>query len=156
MRLTSPVVASQPVCVNHTGVELEIAYSSHGREESSKGGALPDAVYAERLDGEPTSSTTLDKLLGRFKIDINVLPQRPLCERRPVATDEGGVAVEVSSCSLLRSVRRVERIGDSDDVLDGLERHVVDGGHGRGGGVERDGLVRASSVKAGGVSTRSQ
>jgi hypothetical protein len=47
-------------------------------------------------------------------------------------------------------------MGDIDDVPDGLERQVVDGGHGRGGGVEVDGDVLASSVEAGGVSTRSQ
>jgi hypothetical protein len=139
VRLTSPVVASQPACVNDAALELEIAYSSHGREESSKEGALIDAFYAERLDGEPTSSTTLDKLLGRFKIDINVLPQRPLCERRPVATDEGGVEVEASSRSLFSVVVPVDWMGDSEDVPDGLERQVVDGGHGRGGGVEVDG-----------------
>jgi hypothetical protein len=147
VRLTSPVVASQPACVNDAVFELEIAYSSHGCEESSKdGGAHIDAVYAEPLDWVPPSSTTVDQLLDRSTIDMNVLPQRSLRERRPVATDERGVEVEVSSRYLFSDDVRFDWMGDSDDVLEGLERQVVDGGHGRGGGVEVDGEVLATLV----------
>jgi hypothetical protein len=130
-------------------VELEIADPSHGREESFKGGVQSDYVHSEPLDWVPPSSTTVDQLLDRSTIDMNVLPQRSLCERPPVATDEGRVEVEVSSFSPLQViVLRVEWMGDSEDVPDGLERQVVDGGHGRGGGVEVDGEVLASSVDA--------
>jgi hypothetical protein len=97
LRLTSPVVTSQPACVDVAVVELEIADPSHGREESFKGGVQSDAVHSEPLDWVPPSSTTVDQLLDQSTIDMNVLPQRSLRERRPVATDERGVEVEVSS-----------------------------------------------------------
>jgi hypothetical protein len=96
-------------------------------------------VQNKLVDGIPPSSTALDEESHAGFIDFDELPQRSLRERRPVATDQGGVDVEVSSRSLLVVVVRVNWMSDGDDVPDGLERQVVDGGHGRGGGVERDG-----------------
>jgi hypothetical protein len=140
LRLTSPVVTSQPAFVDDAVVELEIADPSHGREESFKGRVQSDSFHSELLDWVPPSSTTLNKLLNRITREINVAPQRSLCERRPVATDEGGVEVKASSFSLLPVIfLRLKGMGDSEDVPDCLERQVVDGRHGRGGGAEVDG-----------------
>jgi hypothetical protein len=55
-------------------------------------------VQNKLLDGVPPSSTALDEEIHPGFIDIDEFPQRSLCERRPVATDEGGIEVEVTSC----------------------------------------------------------
>lgn len=77
------------------------------------------------VDGVPPSSTALDEESNAGFIDVDEPPQRPLCERRPVATNERGVEVEMSSRSLLVVVVPVDWIGAGEDVLDGLERQVV-------------------------------
>ena len=101
-------------------------------------------VHGETLDGVPPSSTALHKLYDILPVDMDELPQRPLRERCPFATDEGGIEVEVSSRCPPIEVIRGDWMCDFEDVPDGLERQVVDGdGRARGGHV---GMGRAGRL----------